>query len=79
MTTVDVLAIAAHRDELSQTLSQQGLKLDRLEVAEAPKDQASRDNGRDARQPQREAARHRRDERDDTAETFELQDSQEIA
>ena len=71
--------IAANREELTHTLSQQGLKLEKLDVAEAPKEQQARDNGRDSRQPQREPARPRRDERPSGVDTFEIQDSQEIA
>lgn len=71
--------IASNRAELTHTLSQQGLKLDKLEVAETPKEEQARDNGRDQRQSQREPTRPRRDDRGQSVDTFEIQDSQEIA
>lgn len=69
--------VTTHRDELSQTLAQQGLRLDKLEVAEAPKEQPARDQAREQRQAPRESARQRRDDRAHDTDTFELQEPQE--
>jgi flagellar hook-length control protein FliK len=69
--------VTTHRDELSQTLAQQGLRLDKLEVAEAPKEQPARDQAREQRQAPRESGRQRRDDRARDTDTFELQDPQE--
>lgn len=65
--------LATHREELTQTLSQQGLRLEKLDIAETAKEQPTRDNTRDPRQPQRDANKPRRDadERRHTSDTFE--------
>lgn len=63
--------MATHREELTQALSQQGMRLDRLEIAETAKESAPRDTTRDSRQPQRDAQKPRRDDRERTADTFE--------
>lgn len=63
--------IAAHREELTHTLAQQGMRLDKLDIAEATKEQPARDNTRDPRQPQREAGKPRRHDREHPADTFE--------
>jgi flagellar hook-length control protein FliK len=63
--------ITTHRDELTQTLAQQGLRLDKLEIAEPAKEQPARDNTRDQRQAPRESSRQRRDPRQQAPDTFE--------
>lgn len=66
--------VSSRRDELSQTLAQQGLRLDRLEVADSQKPQQQREQAsRDSRQPDRESPRHRR-ETPNSSDVFELQD-----
>jgi len=69
--------VAAHHDELTQTLAQQGLRLDKLEVAQVSKEQPARDGARDPRHADREASRHRRDDGTLDADTFDMQDPQE--
>jgi flagellar hook-length control protein FliK len=69
--------VASRRDELVQNLSQQGLRLDKLVVAETPKEQPARDGARDPRQAHREPARQRRDDRGAETDTFELNTPQE--
>jgi flagellar hook-length control protein FliK len=77
-TTVVREWVAAHRDELSQTLAQQGLRLDKLEIAQAPKEQSARDGAHDPRHTDREASRHRRDDGTLDADTFDVQVPQEL-
>jgi len=68
--------LASHRDDLTQNLAQQGLRLDKLIIAETARESPSRD-ARDSRQAPREPARQRRDERGRETDTFELNDPQE--
>ena len=72
--------VTDHRDELNQSLAQHGLRLDRLEVAETPKESPTRDSARDPRQSPKDAARQRREGREGRehpTDTFELNDPQE--
>ncbi len=77
-TTVVREWVAAHRDDLTQTLAQQGLRLDKLEIAQAPKEQPARDGARDPRHADRDASRHRRDDGALDADTFDAQVPQEL-
>lgn len=69
--------VASRRDELVQNLSQQGMRLEKLEVTEPAKEQPMRDQQRESRQSPRDAARQRRDERARQTDTFELNEPQE--
>lgn len=71
--------VASHRDELRENLAQQGLRLDKLVVAETTKEPPTRDGARDPRQGPRESSRQRRGDRDEPTDTFELNDPQETA
>lgn len=69
--------VASRRDELVQNLSQQGMRLEKLEVTEPAKEQPTREQQRESRQSPRDAARQRRDERARQTDTFELNEPQE--
>jgi hypothetical protein len=63
--------MSTHREELSQSLAQQGMRLDKLVIAEPTREQPARDNTRDSRQANREQSRQRRNDREPTGDTFE--------